>query len=193
MPLQSSGQISLLNIADEFKRSRTVISLSDFYKVPVGSNVGNTGKVKAVGTNSNIPESGTIKVSNFYGASNFWMQVYFDPVSETYGEYGGNDNGYVSVWARGSSASYRITVNGVVANVLAGVGHQFTGLNGNTGGAGRVTGEPKDVGTTGIKAYTISVYDPTSDKNIDFTANIGYRDTSSYISNYAKHTWHDVG
>lgn len=193
MPLQSSGQISLLNIADEFKRSQVVISLSSFYKVKDGLYVGNTGKVKSVGTNSNIPESGTIAVSNFYGASNFWMQVYFDPVSETYNQYGGNDDGFVSVWVRGSSATYRITVNSKVAWINSGGVNQFTGLNGNSEGPGRVSGNPSSVGKTGIKAYTIHVHDPTSDKTIDFTANIGYRDTSSYISNYAKRTWHNVG
>jgi len=52
MPLQSSGPISLSDIAQEFDNG-SPYSLSEFYGVAPG-----------------IPSSGTIRMSHFYGASN---------------------------------------------------------------------------------------------------------------------------
>ena len=61
MPLQSSGAISLSNIASEMGGS-TPHSLSEYYKG--GGLVGNHAN------NPNVPTSGTISFSNFYGANN---------------------------------------------------------------------------------------------------------------------------
>ena len=61
MTLQSSGAISLSNIASEMGGS-TPHSLSEYYKG--GGLVGNHSN------NPNVPTSGTISFSNFYGANN---------------------------------------------------------------------------------------------------------------------------
>lgn len=61
MTLQSSGAISLSNIAGEMGGS-TPHSLSEYYKG--GGLVGNHSN------NPNVPTSGTISFSNFYGANN---------------------------------------------------------------------------------------------------------------------------
>ena len=61
MTLQSSGAISLSNIASEMGGS-TPHSLSEYYKG--GGLVGNHAN------NPNVPTSGTISFSNFYGANN---------------------------------------------------------------------------------------------------------------------------
>lgn len=61
MTLQSSGAISLSNIASEMGGS-TPHSLSEYYK--------NGGLVGNHSNNPNIPTSGTISFSNFYGANN---------------------------------------------------------------------------------------------------------------------------
>ena len=61
MTLQSSGAISLSNIASEMGGS-TPHSLSEYYKG--GGLVGNHSN------NPNVPTSGTINFSNFYGANN---------------------------------------------------------------------------------------------------------------------------
>jgi len=59
MALQNSGPISLSDIKNEFGGSDP-IKLRDYYR--------NKGKVPS--NNTNVPTSGTIKLSNFYGAVN---------------------------------------------------------------------------------------------------------------------------
>ena len=59
MPLQSSGAISLANIATEFSDTAPH-SLSEFYR--------GGAKVPDSAANTNIPQSGTISLGNFYGA-----------------------------------------------------------------------------------------------------------------------------
>lgn len=59
MALQSSGQISLANLATEFGDTAPH-SLSEFYR--------NGGKVNDVPANANVPTSGPIGLANFYGA-----------------------------------------------------------------------------------------------------------------------------
>ena len=61
MPLTQSGTLSILDIAGEFGGSSNPESLSEFYRG--GSRVPNSSG------NSNVPTSGTIRISNFYGAS----------------------------------------------------------------------------------------------------------------------------
>ena len=61
MTLQSSGAISLSNIASEMGGS-TPHSLSEYYK--------GGGLVANHSNNPNVPTSGTISLSNFYGANN---------------------------------------------------------------------------------------------------------------------------
>ena len=59
MAIQSSGQISMTDIVNEFGGS-VPHSLSEYYR--------NGGAVP--GNNTNVPTSGTISMSNFYGAVN---------------------------------------------------------------------------------------------------------------------------
>lgn len=59
MVLQTSGQISLANLATEFGDSAPH-SLSEFYR--------GGGLVSSSTTNSNVPTSGAISLANFYGA-----------------------------------------------------------------------------------------------------------------------------
>ncbi len=58
MALQTSGAISLANIQSEFGGSNP-ISINEYYRG--GANVPNST------ANNNIPTSGTISLSNFYG------------------------------------------------------------------------------------------------------------------------------
>lgn len=200
MPLQSSGQISLLNIADEFNRSRTVISLSDFYKVRAGTSKGNTGKVKSIPKNSNIPTSGTIAVSNFYGASDYYLRVKFALTSETYKEYNNADNGTIKIWVEGVSNNYRLSCTDKTAvNLYSNTSHTFTGLHGGPPNELNWTVGQKNTGQ--IATYTVLVEDMTHGTSYSFTANIrmsgsragaGYNYTS-YISDYSSDVWHDIG
>jgi len=69
--LPSSGAISLSDIAAEFKKTTPPYSMSHFYKggsfVPAGS--------APEASNSSIPASGTVSISNFHG-SRWWRLVY---------------------------------------------------------------------------------------------------------------------
>ena len=67
MALQSSGQISLSQIATEFKVTPlSNVELSSFYKVAVGVSKGPiAGVVKSITANANVPTSGQIKLSDF--------------------------------------------------------------------------------------------------------------------------------
>jgi len=76
MALQSSGQISLKNIADEFGDTAPH-SLSEFY-----------------GADSNIPSSGAIDISNFYGASDLPDIQLVDTITYSTNSYGINNVGY---------------------------------------------------------------------------------------------------
>ena len=67
MALQTSGTITLNDIRDEFNIIDSV-TLSDLYR--------GGGIVPNMATNSNVPTSGTIKLSDFYGASNATLQKY---------------------------------------------------------------------------------------------------------------------
>jgi hypothetical protein len=60
MALQNSGPISLLDIATEFGGT-TPHSLNEYYK--------GGGLVPNIPANANVPTSGTISLSQFYGAS----------------------------------------------------------------------------------------------------------------------------
>lgn len=89
MALQTSGSISLLNIANEFGGS-TPHSLSEYY-----------------GADSGIPSSGTISIGDFYGASDVFVPQTMAGVSGTtnpayYKEYG---YAVANVYAAGDPSS----------------------------------------------------------------------------------------
>lgn len=63
MTLQSSGPISLVDIANEFSDT-TPNSLSEFYR--------GGGKVPNISANNTVPTSGAISIGNFYSAAHQW-------------------------------------------------------------------------------------------------------------------------
>lgn len=67
MALQTSGPISLSDIANQFGDA-TPYSISEFYR--------NGGLVPESSLNANIPTRGQISFSNFYGATNSWTTSY---------------------------------------------------------------------------------------------------------------------
>lgn len=67
MPLAGSGTLSINDIAGEFGGRSDPESLSEFYRG--GSRVPNNS------SNSGVPTSGTISISNFYNASNAPVQL----------------------------------------------------------------------------------------------------------------------
>jgi len=73
MALQTSGSISLYDIRDEFGQSNPV-SLQDYYK--------DGGIVPNISDNSDVPFSGDISLTDFYGARNWYPEVisYFNSV-----------------------------------------------------------------------------------------------------------------
>jgi hypothetical protein len=71
MALQTSGKISLGDIRDEFGGSNPV-RLSDYYR--------GGGIVPDVPSNSGVPTSGTIKITDLYGATSY-VPVQFNPSS----------------------------------------------------------------------------------------------------------------
>jgi hypothetical protein len=204
MPLQSSGQISLLNIADEFQRSRTVISLSDFYKkgwlVSRTLYVGNNGVVKSTSKNSNIPTSGTIAVSNFYGASDYWLRVKFNVTSETFAEYYASNNGTIKISIQGVSNNYKLSCTGKTAvNLYSNTSHTFTGLHG--GPPDEKNWDARTANTGQATAYTVTVEDLTHGTSYSFTARIrmngngkaGQAQYTSYIDDYSNDVWYYIG
>jgi len=113
MTLQSSGAITLAQIQAEFGGSNPA-SLSEYYRG--GSYVPNTT------TNSSIPTSGTITMSNFYSGSNAapaWSMGNFSSQSnKTRNSYyysntlTASSTGTVSVSAGGTSSYKKFKVNG---------------------------------------------------------------------------------
>lgn len=110
MALQSSGQISLLNVATEFGGSAPH-SLSEYYGAAAG-----------------VPSSGTISLSNFYGTSSATDITY----SVVGAGGGGGGAGNVSASGTGSSGtSTSISGSGISTITAAG--------GGGGGGGYRVT------------------------------------------------------
>ena len=177
MALQSSGQISLSQIATEFKVTPlSNVELSSFYKVAVGVSKGPiAGVVKSITANANVPTSGQIKLSDFYGAAYYYIQVSFTLTSETANQYGTNNNGTISVLVNGATNNYRVAVTGKTAINLTANGQTaaFTGF---------------DTGS-----YTITVSDNTlNTTGYTFTANIGYGAGASNVTGYALNTLHNI-
>ena len=177
MALQSSGQISLSQIATEFKVTPlSIVKLSSFYKVAVGTNKGPVaGVVKTITANANVPSSGQIKFSDFYGAAYYYMQVYFTLTSETKSTYADNDNGTITVYVKGATNNYKVAVNGRTAQNIGTQGGSayFTGFN---SGSYTITVSDNDLNTVGYS----------------FTANIGYNTAASSVNGYTLNDWHDI-
>jgi hypothetical protein len=106
MALASSGTLSINDIAGEFGGSSNPESLSEFYRG--GSRVANSS------TTSNIPTSGTISISNFYGASASIPNLVTGTVYNT--SYGSGKNiGFVG-GIRPSQSNYTYGFVGLATN-----------------------------------------------------------------------------
>lgn len=104
MTLQSSGQITLANIATEFGGA-TPHSLSEYYR----------GGAYTTSNNTNVPTSGQISIGNFYGAQ---LGSFYSPLGFSGGSYSDGDsfanNVHLDSYANGTWQ-----VNGSSAGVLA--------------------------------------------------------------------------
>ena len=91
MGFQSSGAISFSDLRTQLHKnnlqSSGSLSLGDYYRhtnhspQSIGQNLGNTARNRLIidsSDNSNIPTSGTVSLSNYYGAitNNSWQQVH---------------------------------------------------------------------------------------------------------------------
>lgn len=116
MPLASSGTLSINDIAGEFGGSSNPESLSEFYRG--GSRVANSA------TTSNIPTSGTISISNFYGASASIPNLVTGTVyNTTYGS--GKSIGYVQ-GIRPSQTNYTYGYVGLATNTTIPAGGSWS-------------------------------------------------------------------
>lgn len=114
MTLPASGTIKISDIVAEFGGTG---KLSEYYR--------GGGRVPDTPTNSSVPTSGSIKLSNFYGASN----VSFTPVTYT---YTGSQSGSRSVPSGATFARLRVQAPGGAG----GGGDGVTTSGGGGGGGG---------------------------------------------------------
>ena len=151
MTLQSSGAISLSNIAAEMGGS-TPHSLSEYYKG--GGLVGNHSN------NPNIPTSGAISFSNFYGANNTAP---------------GNSTATMNAGSHTDSQKFQTTYNGYSADNV------YISDNSNTGFGSASDNTIK--GSNGTEYTIIKCYSRTNSviSNFDFTVS-GNHGTSTFYS-----------
>ena len=161
--LQTSGAISLGNIRGEFGGVNPS-SLGEYYL--------NGAYVKA-NTNGKIPSSGVNKFSNYYGASNFLLQIRFSATSESTSEYSNSDNGSIGIYLTGSSNNWQISCTGQTTK--------------NVGSSGLTT----TFGSLNSGAYTVTVKDVTFNKSWSFSFSISLGGTSS-VSGYALNTLYSL-
>jgi hypothetical protein len=177
MALQTSGVISLSNIATEFKVAAPLnnVALSSFRKVAEGVSKGPVaGVIKPIAANVNVPTGGQVKLSNFYGAAYYYIQVKFELTGETTSTYADSNNGTIRVYVYGATNNYRVVANGITTDINTNGGDAFyAGLN---SGSYTITVSDNSLNTTG---YT-------------FTANIGYGAEVSSVTGYALGQVHDI-
>lgn len=129
MALQTSGQISLNDIQGEFGGSNP-IEIDEYYR--------GGGRVPNIPANSNVPTSGTIALSNFYGAFN-GVEITIDLVGGGGGGgLGFNDAGSGSTGTGGSGGASTI-VNDSDGSSIASA----------SGGAGGGDGQGTEAGSGG--------------------------------------------
>lgn len=141
MALQSSGSITLAQIASEFGDSQPH-SLSEFYR--------NGGKVPA--NNTNVPTSGTIDFADFYGATNADVKTLSSGtdvnLSSTFGSNWAPSIPKIVIIASGTEIG---TASYYALNVPSGMGGtldiQNSGTISGSGGAGSPSGTGGDGGT----------------------------------------------
>ena len=127
MALPSSGTITLANLQAEFGGSNP-ISMSEYYR--------NGGLVPS--NNTNVPTSGTIALSNFYGAVNEILVTIGNATNVSLSSYyGGN-------W--GSSVPKRLRITGTIGSSN---GSAALTINGGMGGTLRIENSGSIQGTSG--------------------------------------------
>ena len=150
MALPSSGKITLANLQSEFGGSNP-ISMSEYYR--------NGGLVPS--NNTNVPTSGTIALSNFYGAVNEIVVTIGNGTNISLSSYfGGN-------W--GSSVPKRARLTGTIGSSN---GSAALTINGGMGGTLRIENSGSIQGTSGSAnsgGGGSAVYcDPGSSKKVTF-------------------------
>jgi len=97
MALQTSGTITLNDIRAEFDITDSV-TLSDLYR--------GGGIVPNTATNSDVPTSGTIKLSDFYGASNASLPNYVVLRATSQSNACNNSGTTLTIYQRSRSFNY---------------------------------------------------------------------------------------
>jgi hypothetical protein len=131
MALQTSGTITLNDIRDEFDIIDSV-TLSDLYR--------GGGIVPNTATNSNVPTSGTIKLSDFYGASNATLRNYVVLRATSQSNACNNSGTTLTIYQRSTSFNYTdliyadangnsLAVSGWYTIFFSGTVRQWTGTN----------------------------------------------------------------
>lgn len=161
--LQSSGPISLGNIQREFGGANPA-RLSEYYL--------NGAYVKA-NTNGKIPSSGVNRLSNYYGASNFSLNIRFSATSESTSKYKNRNNGSIGIYLTGVSNNWQISCTGQTTK--------------NVGSSGQTT----TFGGLNSGSYTVTVRDITFNKSWSFSFNISYGGSSS-VSGYSLNTLYSL-
>lgn len=130
MPLQTSGTISINDIRNEFGDTPGDDRLSEYYR-------GGT-YVPNISLNNNVPTSGQIALSNFYGATKGYPLNIVISGGGGGGGGGYNDGGPGNTYgSSGGSSWVRNTSGNNVISVNGGGGGRSGGVNGTTGGAGQ--------------------------------------------------------
>jgi len=120
MALQTSGAISLSNIAGEFGGS-TPHSINEYYRG--GSNVPNTT------VNNSIPTSGQIQFDDFYGGASATADNNFSFTVQTY-TVGSGKNVFTVRGANGSMSDGAVTTNNLNSYTITDCSISTLGLSG---------------------------------------------------------------
>jgi hypothetical protein len=145
MALPITGKLTLGDIRDEFGGSNPV-RISDYYR--------GGGIVPNTATNSDVPTSGTIKLSDFYGASNATLPNYVVLRATSQSNACNNSGTTLTIYQRSTSFNYTdliyadangnsLAVSGWYTMFFSGTVRQWTGTNWvgpvvNCGGGGGV-------------------------------------------------------
>lgn len=184
MPLTGSGQISLNDIRVEFQSLPTSISLNECYRG--GLLVANTP------SNQNIPTSGQISLSNFYGARKYLGSLYsiisaYDGVTSFFGGTSMivDDVGQAHIWGTlgpGNGDFVLVRTNSsyvyLTQRVIGGTGiEEGTGISATSNGDYYVCGNTTSPSTTG-GTYNIFIAKYNTNLSLLWQKHLGTSTTS---------------
>jgi len=144
MAIPSTGAVSLQDVEDEFGGTGA-ISLSEYYR-------GNTYENNVSGNNTGVPQSGTIRLSNFRGSELQRYITYYIVGSGGGGGYGVGDGGGSGSAADGGNSTLTYGSTTITANGGDGGGNgNVSRLSGDQAGhnANISDGYYKDFGSSG--------------------------------------------